>query len=185
MFVLPRSDTKLTAKLNTRFYNMKCRILFNYLKTSMSCVVKYRESVVFELQPYKKIDSVENWFCIKIPVFPSHILKTVGKCLILTCIMHQGYSFFHRKPSPKFEIEALFRLVKLSQTQKKNKHTSLFLLMVEEYENKIFNIQAKFIHRIPKCTLVSRLQGLSTRYICLAESNKLIEMIKCIIYYAT
>ncbi|KAE9543504.1 hypothetical protein AGLY_002304 [Aphis glycines] len=24
---------------------------------------------VFELQPYKKIDSVENWFCVKIPVF--------------------------------------------------------------------------------------------------------------------
>ncbi|KAE9536604.1 hypothetical protein AGLY_007006 [Aphis glycines] len=26
---------------------------------------------IFELQPYKKIDSVENWFCVKIPVFPS------------------------------------------------------------------------------------------------------------------
>ncbi|KAE9523415.1 hypothetical protein AGLY_015967 [Aphis glycines] len=26
---------------------------------------------IFELLPYKKIDSVENWFCVKIPVFPS------------------------------------------------------------------------------------------------------------------
>ena len=27
--------------------------------------------------------------------------------------MHQGYPLFHRKPPPKFEIEALFRLVML------------------------------------------------------------------------
>ncbi|KAF0757057.1 hypothetical protein FWK35_00012067, partial [Aphis craccivora] len=26
--------------------------------------------LVFELQLYKKIDLVENWFCVKIPVFP-------------------------------------------------------------------------------------------------------------------
>ncbi|KAF0747128.1 Uncharacterized protein FWK35_00019579 [Aphis craccivora] len=24
---------------------------------------------IFDLQPYKKIDLVENWFCVKIPVF--------------------------------------------------------------------------------------------------------------------
>ncbi|KAE9534880.1 hypothetical protein AGLY_008172 [Aphis glycines] len=29
------------------------------------------ENFIFELQPYKKIDSVENWFCVKILVFPS------------------------------------------------------------------------------------------------------------------
>ncbi|KAE9524092.1 hypothetical protein AGLY_015457 [Aphis glycines] len=34
--------------------------------------------------------------------------KTVGKCFLLTLIMHQGYSLCHRKPPPKFEIEALF-----------------------------------------------------------------------------
>ncbi|KAE9538596.1 hypothetical protein AGLY_005695 [Aphis glycines] len=35
-----------------------------------------------------------------------------------------GYSLFHRKPSPKFEIEALFRLVMLYANTKK-KHTSM------------------------------------------------------------
>ncbi|KAE9521322.1 hypothetical protein AGLY_018280 [Aphis glycines] len=71
--------------------------------------------------------TVENWFCLKIPVFPplfflffSNFLKTVGKCLLLTCIMHQGYSLFHRKPTPKFEIEALYRLVMLYTDTKKN-----------------------------------------------------------------
>ncbi|KAE9521400.1 hypothetical protein AGLY_018222 [Aphis glycines] len=54
---------------------------------------------VFELQPYKKIDSVENWFCVKIP----------------------NNSLFHRKPPPKFEIKALFRLVMLYTDTKKKK----------------------------------------------------------------
>ncbi|KAE9533034.1 hypothetical protein AGLY_009462 [Aphis glycines] len=36
-----------------------------------------------------------------------------------------GYSLFHRKPSPKFEIEVLFRLVML-YTDTKKKKTSLF-----------------------------------------------------------
>ncbi|KAE9526804.1 hypothetical protein AGLY_013452 [Aphis glycines] len=42
---------------------------------------------VFELQLYKKINSVENWFCVKIPFFRHFFflfflifLKTVGKC---------------------------------------------------------------------------------------------------------
>ncbi|KAE9521768.1 hypothetical protein AGLY_017819 [Aphis glycines] len=38
--------------------------------------------------------------------------------------MHQVYSLFHRKLPPKFEIEALFRLVML-YTDTKKKHTSL------------------------------------------------------------
>ncbi|KAE9532614.1 hypothetical protein AGLY_009695 [Aphis glycines] len=41
--------------------------------------------------------------------------------------MHQVYSLFHRKPPLKFEIEALFRLVKLytdTQKKKQKKHTS-------------------------------------------------------------
>ncbi|KAE9532784.1 hypothetical protein AGLY_009865 [Aphis glycines] len=36
--------------------------------------------------------------------------------------MHQGYSLFHQKPSPKFEIEALFRLVMLYTDTKKKKY---------------------------------------------------------------
>ncbi|KAE9532935.1 hypothetical protein AGLY_009363, partial [Aphis glycines] len=59
----------------------------------------------------KKIDLVENWF--------------------RTSIMHQGYLLFHRKPPPKFEIEALFRQVMLytdAKTNKQKKHTSLLLL---------------------------------------------------------
>ncbi|KAE9522508.1 hypothetical protein AGLY_017101 [Aphis glycines] len=37
--------------------------------------------------------------------------------------MHQGYLLFHRKPPPKFEIEALFRLVMLyTDTKTKNKN---------------------------------------------------------------
>ncbi|KAF0759521.1 Uncharacterized protein FWK35_00011138 [Aphis craccivora] len=38
--------------------------------------------------------------------------------------MYQGYSLCHRKPPPKFEIEALFGLVMLYTDTKKN-HTSL------------------------------------------------------------
>ncbi|KAE9525424.1 hypothetical protein AGLY_014224 [Aphis glycines] len=47
----------------------------------------------------------------------NHIKKSIrsktgfAKCLLFTSIMHQSYSLFHRKPPPKFEIEALFRLV--------------------------------------------------------------------------
>ncbi|KAE9521694.1 hypothetical protein AGLY_017914 [Aphis glycines] len=96
------------------------------------------ENFIFKLQPYKKIDSVENWLCVKIPVFPSFFflffsifLKTVGKCLLFTFIMHQGYSLFHRKPPPNFEIEALFRLVIMLYTDtKKKKHTSLMLFKI-------------------------------------------------------
>ncbi|KAE9524004.1 hypothetical protein AGLY_015651, partial [Aphis glycines] len=46
----------------------------------------------------KKFPFFRNFF-----LFFSIFLKTVGKC------------FFHRKPPPKFEIEALFRLVMLRQ----------------------------------------------------------------------
>ncbi|KAF0763328.1 Uncharacterized protein FWK35_00003819, partial [Aphis craccivora] len=47
--------------------------------------------LIFDLQPYKKIDLVENWFCVKIPVFLLFfwgvfltLLKTIGNFLLLT-----------------------------------------------------------------------------------------------------
>ncbi|KAE9528781.1 hypothetical protein AGLY_012356 [Aphis glycines] len=52
----------------------------------------------------------------------NNIGPTVGKCLLLTFIMYQGYSLFHRKPPTKFEIEALFRLVMLYTDTQKNTH---------------------------------------------------------------
>ncbi|KAF0767690.1 Uncharacterized protein FWK35_00005207 [Aphis craccivora] len=51
--------------------------------------------------------------------FSKHL--TVGKQLLLTCIMHQGYLLLHRKPPPKFEIGTLFRLVMLYTDTKKKK----------------------------------------------------------------
>ncbi|KAE9534818.1 hypothetical protein AGLY_008110 [Aphis glycines] len=51
-------------------------------------------------------------------LFFSIFLKTVGKCLLFTRIMHQGYSFCHQKPPPKFEIEALFLQVMFGDAQK-------------------------------------------------------------------
>jgi len=42
--------------------------------------------------------------------------------------MHQGYSLCHRKPPPKFEIEALFRLVMLyTDTKKQTKKTQIIV----------------------------------------------------------
>ncbi|KAE9528889.1 hypothetical protein AGLY_012464 [Aphis glycines] len=59
-------------------------------------------------------------FSVTFFLFFSIFLKNVGKFLLLTSIMHQGYSLCHRKPPPKFEIKALFRLVMLyTDTQKK------------------------------------------------------------------
>ncbi|KAF0771820.1 hypothetical protein FWK35_00003273, partial [Aphis craccivora] len=69
--------------------------------------LKYLQGLVFELQPYKK-----NRFGRKLVLRKnSRFSKTIGKCLLFTFIMHQGYSLFHRKLPPKFEIEALFLLV--------------------------------------------------------------------------
>ncbi|KAE9541109.1 hypothetical protein AGLY_004354 [Aphis glycines] len=97
--------------------------------------IKIENFSVFELQPYKKIDSIENWLCVKIPVFPlffflffSIFLKTVGKCLLFISIMHQEYSLFHWKPPPKFEIEALFRLVML-YTDTKTKKIKTYIIV--------------------------------------------------------
>ena len=59
-------------------------------------------------------------------LFFSIFLKTVGKCLLLTSITHQGYSLLHWKPPPKFEIEALFRLNMLYTDTKKKKRASGF-----------------------------------------------------------
>ncbi|KAE9533243.1 hypothetical protein AGLY_009284 [Aphis glycines] len=119
---------------------------------------------VFVLQPYKKIDSVENWFCVKIAVFPSFFfllfsifLKTVGKCLLFTSIMHQGYSLFHRKPPPKFEIEALFRLVMLYTDTKTKKHTSFGALYCVFY---LLNISI-FKESIHVCIVMIRCEELN------------------------
>ncbi|KAE9524486.1 hypothetical protein AGLY_015119 [Aphis glycines] len=112
-----------TTKLLAYFHNFD---IFQQLIRNL--VLNFQDFLVsqtFFIQN-KKFDFDENWFCVKIPVFPSFFflffsifLKTVGKCLLFTSIMHQGYSLFHRKPSPKFEIEALFRLVMLYTDTKK------------------------------------------------------------------
>ncbi|KAE9525429.1 hypothetical protein AGLY_014229 [Aphis glycines] len=111
-----------TPKFNFQVFFGQPKLFYRHFKNKNS-------QKVFELQPYKKIDLVENWFCVKIPVFPSlfflffsRFLKTVGKCLLLTCIMHQGYSLFHRKSPLMLEIEELFRLVML-YTDTKTKKT--------------------------------------------------------------
>ncbi|KAF0762879.1 Uncharacterized protein FWK35_00011695, partial [Aphis craccivora] len=76
---------------------------------------KYLQLLVFKLQPYKKIDLVENWFCVKISVLPaffflflSIVLKTVQKFLLLTSIIHQGYSLYHRKPPQSLKLKHYF-----------------------------------------------------------------------------
>ncbi|KAE9529760.1 hypothetical protein AGLY_011856, partial [Aphis glycines] len=46
----------------------------------------------------------------------NHIKKSIwsktgfANCLLLTCIIHQGYPLCYRKPPSKFKIEALFQL---------------------------------------------------------------------------
>ncbi|KAE9545521.1 hypothetical protein AGLY_001064 [Aphis glycines] len=55
----------------------------------------------------KNIDLVKNWFCVKISVFPSlfyvflifFFFKTIGKCLLLTSIMHQNSARIFALPS--------------------------------------------------------------------------------------
>ncbi|KAE9545690.1 hypothetical protein AGLY_001233 [Aphis glycines] len=71
---------------------------------------------IFELQPYKKIPVFRHFF-----LFFLFFLKTVGKCLLLTTIMHQGYSLCHRKPPPPF-----FSPLCCTQIQKK-KHTHIIV----------------------------------------------------------
>ncbi|KAE9537279.1 hypothetical protein AGLY_006302 [Aphis glycines] len=52
--------------------------------------------------------------------------------------MHQGYTLFHRKPPPKFEIEALFRHVLLYKDTNKNKKTHIIVkLIVLKYTQKL------------------------------------------------
>ncbi|KAE9533684.1 hypothetical protein AGLY_009033 [Aphis glycines] len=55
--------------------------------------------------------------------------------------MHQGYSLFHRKSPPKFEIEALFQLVMLytdQKTKKKNKKTYINEKKIDQSYSHIF-----------------------------------------------
>ncbi|KAE9521776.1 hypothetical protein AGLY_017827 [Aphis glycines] len=65
--------------------------------------------------------------------------------------MHQVYSLFHRKLPPKFEIEALFRLVML-YTDTKKKHTSF---VINSYSEKTIltpcfkiKVDYKFVFKI-------------------------------------
>ncbi|KAE9532605.1 hypothetical protein AGLY_009686 [Aphis glycines] len=51
-------------------------------------------------------------------MFIENCWTIVGKCLLLTSITHQRYSLFYRKPPPKFEIEALLRIVMLITYEK-------------------------------------------------------------------
>ncbi|KAF0749812.1 Uncharacterized protein FWK35_00039155, partial [Aphis craccivora] len=52
------------------------------------------------------IDLVENWFCVKIPVFPNFFLVFPGafenywEFQKMTSSMHQLDSFCYRKPPP-------------------------------------------------------------------------------------
>ncbi|KAE9540085.1 hypothetical protein AGLY_005337 [Aphis glycines] len=64
--------------------------------------------------------------------------------------MHQGYSLFHRKPPPKFEIEALFRLVIL-YTDKKKKHTSFIVYQTAVKQNLNTYFKHKFKRTHYRC----------------------------------
>ncbi|KAF0764618.1 Uncharacterized protein FWK35_00015406 [Aphis craccivora] len=54
----------------------------------------------------KKIDVVENWFCVKIPVFPKFFWVFPGafenywEIQKMTSLMHQLDSLCYRKPPP-------------------------------------------------------------------------------------
>ncbi|KAE9521269.1 hypothetical protein AGLY_018332 [Aphis glycines] len=52
--------------------------------------------------------------------------------------MHHGYSLFHRKPRPKFEIEALFRLVMLYTDTKK--YTPHCMIKAKKYSSRYYCI---------------------------------------------
>ncbi|KAE9544662.1 hypothetical protein AGLY_000204, partial [Aphis glycines] len=54
-------------------------------------------------------------FSVTFFLFLQIFLKTVGKFLLLTSIMHLEYSLCHQKPPPKFTIEALFLQIMLRQ----------------------------------------------------------------------
>ncbi|KAE9525937.1 hypothetical protein AGLY_013986 [Aphis glycines] len=77
-------------------------------------------------------------FTVIFLLFFSIFLKTVGKCLLFTSIMHKRYSLFHRKPPPKFEIEALFRLVILYTDTKKKTHIILVTIFFLSVYSTIF-----------------------------------------------
>ncbi|KAF0773984.1 hypothetical protein FWK35_00004421 [Aphis craccivora] len=59
----------------------------NFDKSAENFSYNDASMINIELQPYKKIVLVKNWFCVKIPVFPSFfffflffpLLKTIGK----------------------------------------------------------------------------------------------------------
>ncbi|KAF0767663.1 Uncharacterized protein FWK35_00002504 [Aphis craccivora] len=112
-----------------------------FIDTSKKISQKIENFCVFELQPYKKIDFVENWFCVKFPfflnfffflVFPG-AFENYWKIQKMISPMHQLDLFSYRKPPPKFEIEALFRHVLVYTDTKKKIHTILAIICLIFY----------------------------------------------------
>ncbi|KAE9529562.1 hypothetical protein AGLY_011658 [Aphis glycines] len=68
------------------------------------------------------------------------------KILLLTSIMHQGYSLCHRKPPPNFEIEALFQ-PSYAVHKHKNKQNVPYITLIINHINMqaigpyVFNMQ--------------------------------------------
>ncbi|KAE9524623.1 hypothetical protein AGLY_014673, partial [Aphis glycines] len=101
-----------------------CKFFMNY---TYNIICKYSYFGEF----FRKLVLRKNFrFSVIFFLFFSIFLKTVGKCLLSTSSMHQGNSLCHRKPPPKFEIEALFRLVML-YTDTKKTHTHIINLKIE------------------------------------------------------
>ncbi|KAE9529707.1 hypothetical protein AGLY_011803, partial [Aphis glycines] len=88
----------------------KCVILKSKTGRMAGEFRNYLQCFTFDLQFYKKINFVENWFCVKMSIFlhffvvSSIFMKTTGNVLLFFSIMHQGYSLCHRKPPLKIEI---------------------------------------------------------------------------------
>ncbi|KAE9542715.1 hypothetical protein AGLY_002626 [Aphis glycines] len=88
-----------------------------------------------------------SFFCHFFFVFLD-FYENCWKFLLFTYIMHQGYSISHRKPSPKFDIEALFRLVTLYtdiKTIKTNTHYCKINTFITSFRIKI-SISTKKIY---------------------------------------
>ncbi|KAE9525447.1 hypothetical protein AGLY_014247 [Aphis glycines] len=115
------------------------RLIYEDLCIKFSSILtKYKYEIFYEFSTKKLLVSFRDfdiYLLRKNSCFPSLflffsiILKTIGKYLLLTSIMHQEYSLCHRKSPLKFEIEALFRQVMLYR-HKKNQHTSLYRINI-------------------------------------------------------
>ncbi|KAE9530857.1 hypothetical protein AGLY_011319 [Aphis glycines] len=128
--IFESNDRKSCGKLSVAFFILryKHKNFYDFSTTKLLANIRgfdiFRKILKYKLTTIKKIDLVENSrFSITFFLFFSIFLKIVGKCLLLTSIMHQEYSLCHRKPPLKFEIEALFRLVMLYTDTKTKKNT--------------------------------------------------------------